>query len=124
MYQRLGRVVVVSAVSLISLWPSASDTEHEGNGHPDDLIREQEKYRRDRHHDEDHGGGDHGLLARRPGDLTGFLAHFLQEAERADPRLASHFHRRLIVHLLSLLHPPFLAGAAGFEPATPGFGDR
>src|SRR6185437_1072788 len=125
MYQRLGRVVVVSAVSLIFLWLSTSDTEHEGNGDPDDLIREQEENRSDRHHHEYHGGCDHGLLARRPGDLAGLLAHFLQETERADPRLTSHFCRRLIAHLFTLSPAVSrLAGVAGLEPATPGFGDR
>ena len=40
----------------------------------------------DRDHDEHHGGGDHGLAPRRPGDLVGLGAHLLQELERTDLR--------------------------------------
>src|SRR4029078_2814642 len=103
MYQRFGLVdVVVSAVSFIASEPLAPDAEHESNGNPDHLIRNQKKCRRDRNHHEHHSGGDRGFAARRPGHLAAFLAHFLQEAEGADP-LAWHLCRRLIAHLLSLL---------------------
>src|SRR5450631_3493652 len=124
-----GRSVCGGSIAHLSL-PLAAETEHEGHGNADDLVTQHEEHRRDRHHDEYHGGGDHGFLARRPRHLAGFLAHFLKEAERADPRLASYFCWRLIAHLLtSSLSCPYpagryLAGVAGLEPATPGFGDR
>ena len=133
MYQRFGLVdVVVSAVSFIAPEPLAPDAEHEGNGNADQLIRDQKEYRRDSDHHEHHSRRDRGLAARRPGHLAPFLAHFLQEAEGADP-LASHLCRRLIAHPCSLLiyltHylylcPVRLAGVEGLEPPTPGFGDR
>src|SRR5271169_4353955 len=103
MYQRLGRVVVAVSVSLIAGSLSGANAEHEGNGDSNQLIRDQEKNRGYRHHDEYHAGGDHGFLARGPSDLAGLLAHFLQEAERADPRLVAYFYRRLIVHRLAFL---------------------
>src|SRR5690242_4990150 len=105
MYQRFGLVeVVVSAVSFIASEPLAPDAEHESNGNPDQLIRDQEENGCDRDHHEHHSGGDRGFAARRPGHLAPFLAHFLQEAEGADP-LASHLCRRLIAHPCSLLSP-------------------
>src|SRR6185437_3307348 len=132
MYQRFGLVdVVVSAVSFIAPEPLAPDAEHESNGNPDHLIRNQKEYRRNRDHHEHHSGGDRGFAARRPGHLAPFLAHFLQEAEGTDP-LAAHLCRRLIAHPCSLLstthylyvRPVRLAGVEGLEPPTPGFGDR
>src|SRR6185312_9895768 len=103
MYQRFGLVdVVVSvAVSFIVYEPSGSDAEHECNGNADQLIRKQEKNGRDRNHDKHHRRGDRGFAARWPCDLSRFLAHLLQEAEKTDP-LASHFCRRLIAHVLAL----------------------
>ena len=59
------------------------DAEHEGDGDADHLVGEQEEDRRQRREDEHHRGGDAGLLARRPGDLVGLVAHFPQELERA-----------------------------------------
>ncbi len=62
MYQRLGLVDVVAvAVSFIRVEPSGSDSEHKRNGNADQLIREQEKNGRDRHHHKHHGGRDRGL---------------------------------------------------------------
>src|SRR5580765_7489379 len=130
MYQRFGLVdVVVSAVSFIAPEPLAPDAEHEGNGNPDQLIRDQKENGRDRDHHEHHSRGDRGFATRRPGHLAPFIAHFLQEAEGADP-LASHLYRRLIAHSCSLLSPTHylyvsrrpvrLAGVEGLEPPTPG----
>ncbi len=82
MYHRFGLVVVSVAVSFIALEPSGSHAEHEGNGNADHLIRDQEKNRRDRHHNEHHSGGNRGFPARRPGHLASLLAHFLEKFER------------------------------------------
>src|SRR5262249_47991825 len=113
----------------------ATDAEHESDGNADQLISDKEENGRDRDHNEHHAGGDRGFAARRPGHLAPFLAHFLQEAEGADP-LASHFCRRLIAHPYSLSiqlntlsmcpvrRVRTLAGVEGLEPPTPGFGDR
>src|SRR5262245_66359961 len=83
MYQRLGLAEVVAvAVSFISLKPSDSHAEHEGNGNADQLIRDQEKNRGDRHHDEHHGGRNRGLPARWPSHLARLIAHLLEKLER------------------------------------------
>src|SRR4051794_6445579 len=76
MYQRM----------LMCLGPCASlvDAENEGNEDADQLIRREEEDRGERDHHEHHDGGDRGLAPRRPGDLGGFAAHFLQEFERAE----------------------------------------
>src|SRR4029079_5353350 len=47
----------------------------------EDRINHQEESRGQDNHDDDHDGGDHRLLPRRPGDLPGFLADFLEEFE-------------------------------------------
>src|SRR4029078_210714 len=105
MYQRFGLVdVVVSAVSFIAPEPLAPDAEHEGNGNADQLIRDQKEYRRDCDHHEHHSRRDRGLAARRPGHLAPFFAHFLQEAEGADP-LASRFCWGLVVSWCCALLP-------------------
>ena len=65
------------------------DAEQEADAEPHDLIRDQEENRSDGHHDEHHHGGHGGFLARRPGHLLRFGAHFLQELERIDLRQCS-----------------------------------
>src|SRR6201986_5057151 len=72
-------MLMMSVRALLSV-----DAENEGDGDADHLIRDEEEYRRQRHHHEHHDGGDGGLAARRPGDLRGLAAHFLQEFERAE----------------------------------------
>src|SRR5436853_2642936 len=103
MYQRFGLVdVVVSApVSFIALDPSGSNSEHEGNGNADQLIRDQKKNRRDCHHDKHHSSCYRGLPARRPSYLARLLAYLLQKTERANP-FPPHLCRRLIAHVLTL----------------------
>src|SRR3954452_2874838 len=77
MYQRLDMAI-----------STASNPEHEGHENPDHLIGEKKEDAREARHDEHHDGGDHGLFARRPGDLLGLGADLLQEFERTDLRHA------------------------------------
>src|SRR3954454_8809116 len=77
MYQRLAMAV-----------STASNPEHEGHENPDQLVGQKEEDSGEPRHDEDHHGGDHGFLARRPGDLLGLGADLLQEFYRTDLRHA------------------------------------
>src|SRR5260221_8187161 len=52
---------------------SGSQTEDEAHEGREDLVDDKEKDRGDEHHDENHGRGDAGLLARRPGHARHFL---------------------------------------------------
>ena len=61
-----------------------ANAEQESHKQANDLICREEEDRRQRHHDENHDGGDGRLTARRPRNLVGFGAHFLQEFERAE----------------------------------------
>src|ERR1051326_2850100 len=79
MYQRLAMAGDLVVFSLTDC--SASKVQHRGYQQPDELIRDQEEYRRDRHHDEHHRSGDCGLATRRPGDLLRLVAHLLHELE-------------------------------------------
>src|SRR4051795_6266840 len=76
MYQRMLMSYVRALLSM--------DAENEGDEDADHLIRQEEEDRRQRHHHEHHDGGDGGLAPRRPRDLRGLAAHFLQEFERAE----------------------------------------
>ena len=73
MYQRFG-LVMVSVIS-------APDPQQQVDDDKDQLIGGEEEYRRQRDHDEDHGGGDRGFPARRPRDLRGLGANLLGEFE-------------------------------------------
>lgn len=85
MYQRM---------LIVSVPRSGLDAEKISNQDADDLVRDKEKDRGHRDHDEHHDSGDHGLAAGRPGDLGGLRAHFLQEFERAES------HRRLSASIM------------------------
>src|SRR5215813_5007496 len=60
---------------------SASKGQHRRYQQPDELIRDQEEHRGDRHHHEHHRSGDRGLATRRPSDLLRLVAHLLHELE-------------------------------------------
>src|SRR4051795_9881864 len=77
MYQRMLMICSSARLSLV-------DAEQEGDDDTDHLVREEEEHRGERDHHEHHDGGDRGLAPRRPGDLRGLAAHFLQEFERAE----------------------------------------
>src|SRR5215467_5513355 len=79
MYQRLAMAGDLAVLSLTVC--SASKVQHRGYQQPDELIRDQEEHRRDRHHHEHHGSGDRGLATRRPSDLLRLVAHLLHELE-------------------------------------------
>ena len=99
---------------------------------------DQEKNRSDRHHDKHHGGRDHGLPARRPGHLARLFTHFLEKLERrcrhsntvSIPSVVQQVqcshdrHFAQASQVVDLTPHSSLAGVAGLEPATPGFGDR
>src|SRR5262249_35541742 len=59
-------------------------------------IHDREKHHGDADHDENHHGGEPGLLPARPGDLLGFPAHLLEELDR---RGAAHHDGRIRVRL-------------------------
>src|SRR5262245_12322417 len=133
MYQRLGLFEVVAvAVSFIPLTPSDSHAEHEGNSNADQLIRDQEKNRGDRHHNEHHGGRNRGLPTRWPSHLARLIAHLLEKLERRCRH--SIQSRSSVVQLFPVtaafaqagqLKPDLsLAGMSRLEPATPDFGGR
>src|SRR3954471_291038 len=82
MYQRMLMICSSARLSLV-------DAEQEGDDDADHLVREEEEHRGQRDHHEHHDGRDGGLAPRRPRDLGGLAAHFLQEFERAES------HRRL-----------------------------
>src|ERR1043166_3058162 len=79
MYQRLAMAGDLVVFSLTVC--SASKVQHRGYQQADELIRDQEEHRRDRHHYEHHRSGDRGLATRRPSDLLRLIAHLLHELE-------------------------------------------
>src|ERR1700758_3881618 len=79
MYQRLAMAGDPAVRSLTVC--SASKGQHRGYQQPDELIRDQEEHRRDRHHYEHHRSGNRGLAPRRPADLLRLVAHLLHELE-------------------------------------------
>src|ERR1700756_4949028 len=79
MYQRLAMAGDLVVFSLTVC--SANKVQHRRYQQPDELIRDQEEHRGDRHHYEDHHSGDRGLATRRPGDLLRLVAHLLHELE-------------------------------------------
>src|ERR1700747_1869822 len=79
MYQRLAMAGDLAVRSLTVC--SANKVQHRRYQYPDELIRDQEEHRRDRHHHEHHRSGDRGLATRRPRDLLRLVAHLLHELE-------------------------------------------
>ena len=101
------------------------------------------KYRRQRRHGEHQSGGDHRLLARRPGDLGHLDPHFQGEFRATVPNatLATLPITGTSGSIIAVIPPPreaaippwrepvgaggcMLAGVEGLEPPTSGFGDR
>src|ERR1700730_2395667 len=79
MYQRLAMAGDLAVLSLTVC--SASNGQHRRYQQPDELIRDQEEHRCDRHPHECHRSGDRGFATRRPGDLLRLVAHLLHELE-------------------------------------------
>src|SRR5215469_8434661 len=79
MYQRLAMAGDPAVRSLTVC--SASKAQHRCYEDTNELVRDQEEDRRDRHHYEHHGSGNRGFPTRRPSDLLRLLAHLLQELE-------------------------------------------
>src|SRR5690606_40542188 len=76
MYQRLA---MPDRVSEFVYFVRLADRQHELHEERDELVGSEEEQARQRHHPQHHDGRDQRFVSRGPGDLAGFLAHFLNE---------------------------------------------
>src|SRR5947207_8602811 len=96
--------------------PQPEDQPHPGGK---DLIYDEEKDRRDKHHHKDHRRGDHGLLAARPRDAGNLLPDLLKKFDwtrlRHKPAHLGRQHRLgpYGPYFLSFQEPRLSSGRSG-----------